>query len=111
MARSRIATETLVVQTMISVYCRGQRHGAASLCPDCAAMAEYACERLGRCRFGEAKPFCRECPVHCYKPAMRTKVRAVMRYSGPRMLLHHPVIAVRHLASQTRHSVRRRRTR
>jgi hypothetical protein len=28
---------------------------------------------------------------------MREKVRAVMRYSGPRMAGKHPVLAVRHL--------------
>ena len=29
---------------------------------------------------------------------MRERVRAVMRYSGPRMLTRHPVLAVAHLA-------------
>jgi hypothetical protein len=28
---------------------------------------------------------------------MRQKVRQVMRYAGPRMLLRHPVLAIRHL--------------
>jgi hypothetical protein len=28
---------------------------------------------------------------------MREKVKKVMRYSGPRMLWHHPILAVHHL--------------
>jgi hypothetical protein len=28
---------------------------------------------------------------------MRERVRAVMRYAGPRMLLRHPILAVLHL--------------
>ena len=28
---------------------------------------------------------------------MREKIRAVMRYSGPRMMSDHPIVAVRHL--------------
>ncbi len=28
---------------------------------------------------------------------MREKIRAIMRFSGPRMMFHHPVAAVRHL--------------
>lgn len=28
---------------------------------------------------------------------MREKIRAVMRFSGPRMIFHHPVAAVRHV--------------
>ena len=47
--------------------------------------------------FMEQKTFCANCKVHCYKPVMREKIRAVMRFSGPRMLLHHPVWAIRHV--------------
>ena len=28
---------------------------------------------------------------------MREKIRAVMRFSGPRMIFHHPVMALRHV--------------
>jgi hypothetical protein len=28
---------------------------------------------------------------------MREKIREVMRFSGPRMMFYHPVMAVRHL--------------
>ena len=31
------------------------------------------------------------------KKREREKIREVMRFSGPRMLFHHPVAAVRHL--------------
>jgi len=42
------------------------------------------------------KPTCARCPVHCYRPAMRTEVQQVMRYAGPRMLWRHPWLALRH---------------
>ena len=67
------------------------------LCPQCQALLDYAHRRLEHCRFGENKPSCTRCPVHCYKPAMREQIRQVMRYSGPRMLLHDPIMAIRHL--------------
>jgi hypothetical protein len=28
---------------------------------------------------------------------MREKIREVMRFSGPRMIFHHPITAVRHV--------------
>jgi hypothetical protein len=28
---------------------------------------------------------------------MREKIREVMRFSGPRMIFHHPIMAIRHL--------------
>lgn len=53
--------------------------------------------RLDRCKFGNEKPTCKKCPIHCYKPDMREKMRAVMRWAGPRMMLYHPKEAIRHL--------------
>lgn len=40
------------------------------------------------------KTKCHKCSVHCYMPEMRERIKEVMRYSGPRMLLHHPVEAM-----------------
>jgi hypothetical protein len=61
------------------------------------ALLEYAKRRLDRCRFGEEKPTCGRCPVHCYGRAEKAAVIDVMRYSGPRMIVKHPVLAIRHL--------------
>ncbi len=60
-------------------------------------MTQYACQRSDKCPFMEAKTFCSNCKVHCYKSEMREKIRQVMRFSGPRMIFHHPVAAVRHV--------------
>lgn len=63
----------------------------------CKELLEYSRERLDKCPFGEGKTICTKCPVHCYRQEMRQKIRTVMRYSGPRMLYKHPVIAIQHL--------------
>lgn len=44
------------------------------------------------------------CKVHCYKPEVREQIRQVMRFSGPRMLLYHPVLAVWHLVCSKKES-------
>ena len=59
-------------------------------------LQAYAEARLRRCPFQEGKIPCAECPVHCYEPGMRERIRAVMRYAGPRMLYRYPVLAVLH---------------
>ena len=87
--------EKEVVSLMISLYCR-KNHGSKTLCPACAELERYARTRSDRCPFMETKTFCANCKVHCYKPDMREKIREVMRFSGPRMLLYHPVMAIRH---------------
>jgi hypothetical protein len=75
---------------------------APSLCAACATLAEYSRRRVEQCRFGEDKPTCACCPVHCFRPDMREQIRTVMRYSGPRMTLRHPYLAVMHLLDARR---------
>jgi hypothetical protein len=93
----RLEREAKTVGAMIRLYCREQHGGAAGLCADCQELLDYANLRLAKCPFQEGKTTCANCRVHCYKPAMRERVRVVMRYAGPRMLYRHPVLAVRHL--------------
>lgn len=82
---------------MIALYCKKNHKTKGALCPECSALDEYARLRSDKCPFMETKNFCANCRVHCYKPEMREKIRAVMRFSGPRMLFYHPAMAVSHL--------------
>ena len=90
--------EMRTIDAMVRIYCR-DHHGTnrGELCDGCATLREYSFARLGKCRYQDAKPTCANCPVHCYKPDMREKVREVMRYAGPRMLLRHPALAIAHM--------------
>lgn len=92
-----ILHEKRVVGQMIGLYCRARHGGGETLCPSCAQLYAYACRRLDMCRFGAEKPPCERCPIHCYAPDYRARIREVMRYAGPRMLFVHPIEALRHL--------------
>ncbi|ADV43601.1 nitrous oxide-stimulated promoter family protein [Bacteroides helcogenes] len=96
MKTSRIKQEQQTVEQMIRLYCR-RHEGNEELCSQCQELLEYAQARLSRCPFGEKKTTCKLCPVHCYKPEMKGRMRKVMRYAGPRMLLYHPLAVIRHL--------------
>lgn len=91
------AREKTVVLHMIEAYCHG-KHGTRrdELCIECAQLAEYAEARISRCPFMATKTFCSQCHVHCYAPEKLQAIKDVMRYAGPRMLLRHPVLVVRH---------------
>ncbi len=98
--------EKAMVSEMIELYCR-KRHGRKDgLCPECAALAAYAGQRSDKCPFMETKTFCSNCRVHCYQSDMREKIRAVMRFSGPRMIFRHPAAAVRHVLETKREKKR-----
>ena len=95
--------EKRVVGQMIALYCRGHHHTpTGQLCPQCQALKAYAQQRSDKCPFMEQKTFCSNCKVHCYRGEMATQIRQVMRYAGPRMLLHHPVMALRHVWESAR---------
>ena len=93
---TRIEQEKRTVQQMIDLYCRAHHHGQHP-CPQCQELISYALGRLDRCKFGENKSTCKKCPIHCYKPDHREQMKEVMRYAGPRMLVHHPIAALRHM--------------
>lgn len=81
---------------MVRLYCR-RKEGNAELCPQCRELLGYAEARLDHCPFGERKRSCKRCSIHCYKPSMRSRIQAVMRYAGPRMPIHEPLEAIRHI--------------
>ena len=88
--------EKEIVSLMIATYCR-KKHGEKMLCPECAELNAYARLRSDKCPFMETKTFCSNCKVHCYRDEMREKIRGVMRFSGPRIIFHHPIMAVCHV--------------
>lgn len=94
------------LMAMARIYCHGHCHirGSeehADLCPECHSIIEYALERTRKCPH-EHKGTCDTCTIQCYKPAMRAEIRKIMAYSGPRMMLHHPLMALQHLAKKHR---------
>lgn len=96
----KLLTESKTVQGMVHIYCH-QHHGTQkAICVECQALIDYAKMRLDRCPYGQNKPTCNRCPIHCYKPEPKEQMRLVMRYAGPRMLLHHPILAIRHLLNE-----------
>ena len=92
----QIQRETGTIRLMVELYCRGD-HRRISLCDSCSELFRYAQQRVESCPHGSKKPTCRRCTIHCYDTDHRGRIRAVMRYAGPRMLFRHPLLAIRHM--------------
>ena len=56
---------------MIKLYCKKKHRTKDSLCQHCQQLSDYA--------------------------QMREKIREIMRFSGPRMIFYHPIMAIRHV--------------
>lgn len=93
-----------VLVTFTAVYCRHHHDaprtgadvganacsplvdGRYEVCDDCREFLAYAVARRMHCPL-DPKPVCKHCPVHCYKPDYRQRVKDVMRFSGKHLLL------------------------
>ena len=98
--------EKKTISQMIALHCahnhkqRERAHTAHCgeiVCSECAELDAYSVLRTQKCRKMDVKTSCEQCGNHCYRPEMRERIRAAMRYSGPRMLTRHPIAAIRHL--------------
>ena len=56
------------------------------VCRSCGKLLAHAVVKRLQCPL-DPKPECKKCPQHCYAPAYRAQIKAVMRFSGPRLVL------------------------
>lgn len=94
----KLDKEKQVSFLMIDIYCR-KKHKTKknNLCEQCKELKDYVSLRLSLCPFKENKTFCSNCKIHCYQKEKRVQIKEVMRFSGPRMIFHHPILAIKHL--------------
>lgn len=101
MAGKRILREKKTIQRMIALYQRDNPEATADA-EHYQALNTYADKRLDKCVFGEQKPACKQCPIHCYQPAKREEMKRIMRWAGPRMIWRHPLLTLLHLLDDRR---------
>lgn len=97
---TRIEREKKTIKLMAEIYCKKNHGGKGELCEECRELLEYAEKRLTLCKFGEEKSTCSRCKVHCYKKDMKEKVKKVMKFSGPRLLIYNPIELIRHMLNK-----------
>lgn len=95
--------EKKTLEAMIDLYCKGNhynkkedRTASYTRCPICVEQTKYALGKIDKCPFKENKPVCSKCRVKCYNIEHKDYIKGVMRYSGPRFILHHPLLLLRY---------------
>lgn len=90
--------ELKTIDKMVGIYCQAHHTGHHErLCPECSSLLAYAQKRLEKCPYGEDKPVCSQCTIHCYPTKMREHIKQVMAYAGPRMLTRSPILTARYI--------------
>lgn len=96
LSKNRLAREEKTFRNMADIYCRNHHGPVDRLCNRCEELVRYVIETVATCPYGDEKPVCGKCTTHCYDQSAREEVRKVMAFAGPRMLMLHPVLAIRH---------------
>ena len=96
-----LGLEFKTIKAMVAIYCKKHHHSKVP-CAECNEFLSYANEKLDRCPYGQQKPTCNTCPIHCYKSQQRQQAKRIMSYAGPRMLIYHPILAIKHLKAEKR---------
>lgn len=95
----RLERDNKTMMVMAKLFCHDHHcglQGENGLCSECSEVVTYTLQRTKNCPHLH-KGICEACDIQCYKPSMRKQIRAIMAYSGPRMITHHPLMAFRHI--------------
>ena len=95
----KIEAEKKVFAQMVGIYCHGKHKVRYGLCQSCQELLDYGSDRLDKCPFQDDKVFCSKCVIRCYREDMRERVRELMRYSGMRLFIRHPIMTIKHYLS------------
>ena len=98
----RIRREKKTLSIMIDIYCKQFNSGVSEHCAEYRELLNYSLKRVDNCPYGENKPVCPKCKIHCYNKNMRAKIKAVMKYSGPKIMFRHPYLALMHFVDSFR---------
>ena len=93
---NRVHREAVAIGYMIVIFCTGRHQPVDKLCEECRQVLDHVKQAVELCLYKEDKPVCGKCATNCYNPAIKQKLQLIMRYAGPRMMVHHPVLALRH---------------
>ena len=97
---TRIENQKHVIKKMIELFCKKNHDNQGVLCNECNELLNYAYKKLDNCIFGTNKPNCNSCKIHCYKSDIKEKITAVMKFSGPRMLIYNPKLVIEHFIDE-----------
>ena len=89
-----------VIEAMIRIYCEGRCQNEtleSGLCQECEELLTYALERLEKCPKVAQKTSCGRCEIPCYREPFKSRIRLVMKYAGPRMVVKHPIKTVKYV--------------
>lgn len=89
--------EKKIISLMVKIYCNKKHKSDNNLCDECRNIEKYAHKKIDECPYMKEKTFCSNCQNHCFSPKMGKSIRIIMKFSGPRIILYHPILLIKHI--------------
>ena len=95
--QNNVPKEKENIRKTFGLYCNAN-HGTTDnkLCPKCTALLTTVMLKIQRCPYGISKPICDACETPCFGEVPTKEFRNIMKSGQKKMLLSHPLMAVRH---------------
>lgn len=87
-----------ILSAMFDIYIKKHQEEKENIC----SLRDYAFQRIEKCPNNGKKIYCSSCTIHCFADNERAYIKKVMRFSGPRMMVYHPLMALDHAFSSIR---------
>ena len=94
---SKIENKKSTVSFMINLYCKNHHSSPNTPCKSCRELIAYSHNKIEKCPNLDSNTTCGNCEIHCYNQEMQNQIKKVMKYSGPRMIFHRPLTAIKHI--------------
>ncbi len=93
------------LQAIGRIYCQGNHaergKDVAGMCSECGAAIEQTLARAEACPHGH-EGNCQDCATPCQRGEAQERIKAIMRYAAPRMLVRHPLMTLEYLRKKVR---------
>lgn len=101
----RIDRDRRTLEAIGQIYCSGNHASAAKdsggMCSSCRDAIEGTLARTASCPNGHDSN-CQDCPIKCQRGDARARIRTIMAYAAPRMMLKHPIMTCEYLYKKLR---------
>ncbi|MCX5774676.1 MAG: nitrous oxide-stimulated promoter family protein [Fusobacteria bacterium] len=93
----RLNREIKTLKIMVEMYCKKVHNDVKPFCEKCQESLDYVISRVENCPKKSYRGICKGCKIHCYKDVYREEIKKIMRFSGPRLIMKHPILALLHI--------------
>ncbi|MGN1361014.1 MAG: nitrous oxide-stimulated promoter family protein [Eggerthellaceae bacterium] len=101
----RIQRDLRTLQAIGSIYCGAHHAGrpkdSTGMCPECSETILLTHDRAANCPY-DHQGNCQDCTLKCNRGDQQQRIKAIMAYAAPRMLVRHPLMTLEYLAKKLR---------